>query len=116
MENQLEKTKRKRGNPNWKPGVSGNPKGKPMNAPIVAPAVRKLLEMTPKEIEHFRPRTVVELMAFKQVRKMLLNDDDRDNLRRFEALTNRIEGHPVQPTQDMTRDIIVHIDEDDAKV
>lgn len=78
----------------WKPGQSGNPNGRPRNAPIVAPAVRMLLEMPVEDLAKFRPKTVAELAALNQVKRMIAEDD----LRRFEALTNRIEGEPESKT------------------
>lgn len=48
----------KRGNPNWKPGVSGNPKGRPTNPAIVIldqaiKAVQKRRGRKPTLVEHF---------------------------------------------------------------
>ena len=53
------------------------------------------MEMSPKDLEKFRPRTVAELLAQKQLNALYQTDD----IRRFESLTDRIEGKPVQPTE-----------------
>jgi len=81
----------------WKPGQSGNPAGRSPLSPIIAPIIRRLMEMTPKALAAFKPATVAEELALAQITTLRLGPDDKGiDLRRFEALTSRIDGMPRQ--------------------
>lgn len=50
----------------FKPGVSGNPGGKPLSKPITA-AYNKILAMPADEFRAFKPATVAEMKALEMV-------------------------------------------------
>ena len=59
-----------KGNPYaFKPGQSGNPGGLPTGTPKMKVAYLKLLALSPDELVKFKPATVAEDLAFKQVKR-----------------------------------------------
>jgi hypothetical protein len=97
----------------WKPGQSGNPAGRPPNVPLITPAMRRLLAMSETELKRFRPTTVAELIAVRQVMPLLVDDD----YKRFSAIMERLEEKPKQVMEiDQPKEFILKIESDEADV
>jgi hypothetical protein len=97
----------------WKPGQSGNPAGRPPDAPLVGPALRRLVKMTIEELQTYRPLTVAEVIALRQIKPLLSGDD----IRRFSAIMDRIESKPTQLMEiDQPKEFILKIESDEADV
>jgi hypothetical protein len=103
---QREITKKKRsgkpfekGNPHaFKLGQSGNPGGLPKGTPKVKVALMDLLGLEPERLKTFKPSTVAEELAFKQVKRALGWNDTpvKDAILATEKIADRTEGRPTQ--------------------
>lgn len=71
----------------WKPGVSGNPGGRPKTKPITSELVRLLQEKAPKG----RGQTWATAIA-----QALLGKARKGDVRAIAELANRVEGKPFQ--------------------
>jgi hypothetical protein len=88
-----------KGNKNaFKPGQSGNPGGLPKGTPKVKVALMDLLALEPEKFRTFKPETVAEELAFKQVSRALGWNDTpvKDAINATEKIADRTEGRPTQ--------------------
>jgi len=51
----------------FKPGQSGNPGGLPQGTPKVSVAYQKLLALSAEQLANFKPATVAEAIAYRQI-------------------------------------------------
>ena len=95
----------------WPKGVSGNPKGGPKRGQSWAESVNRIGNMTPSEAAAYCLLLAKQLLqlgdgitirdaAIMSSFAKLINDPDG---RMFNALSDRAEGKPIQPTEDVTQ-------------
>ena len=77
----------KRGNPNWKPGISGNPNGRPPNEDSLNNLLRE-------EIEKADPNQ--ELKNKEIIAAALVRMAKEGNRQAIEYIFNRLDGTPKQ--------------------
>jgi hypothetical protein len=82
----------------FKPGQSGNPGGLPKGTPKVKVALMDLLALEPEKFRTFKPETVAEGLALKQVSRALGWNDTpvKDAINATEKIADRTEGRPTQ--------------------
>jgi hypothetical protein len=82
----------------FKPGQSGNPGGLPKGTPKVKVALLNLLGLSPDELVKFKPATVAEALALKQVNRALGSGDVqvRDSILATEKIADRTEGKATE--------------------
>ena len=85
----------KRGNPDWKPGVSGNPNGRPPKENSLNNLLRERLEDTDPDQE--RPNKDIIADALVTLAK-------QGNLAAIERVWDRVEGKPHQ-SMDVTSNV-----------
>jgi hypothetical protein len=82
---------RPRGNPNWTPGISGNPKGRPQRKPITTALLAALDQpWRPGENLTLRKGIIWRLSA------IVMEGEDKEAVKVIELLWKYLEGMPVQ--------------------
>lgn len=92
---------KKAGNPNWKPGVSGNPAGSQKNREVTK-ALKKMLELSKAQREAYKPVNGYEELALSLVKSALDGDGKFRQRAHAQALVyDRIEGKPEPSDKEM---------------
>jgi len=95
----------RRGNPNWKPGVSGNPKGRPPKGSSFAEILRRIGE------EEFKD----QMSKMEAISRKLWAEASKGESWAIREIFDRIDGKPKQIVDQTTRNVNVSIDGEDAE-
>jgi hypothetical protein len=82
------------GNPNWKPGISGNPNGRPRKSECVTSLLRELLENDPVEV--IKMWNEGEVTGAMQTAKALFAKMSKGDMTAIREALDRVEGKVPQ--------------------
>ena len=77
------------------PGVSGNPAGPGVVAPKIKPALARLLDLEPRELTKYKPKTVAEELAQRAILEARSREAFHGGLGDRQFIADRIDG-PVE--------------------
>lgn len=83
--------------PPWKPGESGNPKGKPLGAKSLTGALRKFLEFKIRTDHPLTKKTNVEMTVAERLMLAVIVKGANGDVPALREIWDRIEGKVAQP-------------------
>jgi hypothetical protein len=86
----------------WKPGVSGNPAGRPKSELALAAKIKEALQIE----DEWEKKTNLEIIVAR-----LIDEAKNGNLKAVELIFNRVEGTPIATvrTQEIDKDEVIDI-------